>query len=68
MKEKRDNIKGSIVEGKLPTIQVAGKEIQNGLDGLLGLNIPEVDNVYEDEIILVGALKKWLLLQDIDLK
>ncbi|MGE5847443.1 MAG: hypothetical protein ACM34O_12010 [Ignavibacteria bacterium] len=40
----KNQIHGCIINGEPSTIKVASNDLKNGLNGLLGSNIPEVDN------------------------
>ncbi|MGA9408785.1 MAG: alpha-glucuronidase family glycosyl hydrolase [Bacteroidota bacterium] len=45
LKEYKISICVSMVKGKSPTIQAARNELQNGINGLLGSTIPQVNHV-----------------------
>jgi alpha-glucuronidase len=49
------SITGWIIEGESPTLRVAGKELQMGLNGLLGRNVPNVSVIKNDGIIVAGT-------------
>ena len=51
LKEYRKLIHASMIKGESATIQAARSELQNGLEGLLGSTIPQVDGVDENGII-----------------
>src|SRR3989304_2686827 len=67
-KEYRRLIHASMIKGESATIQAARKELENGLNGLLGSAFPQVDDVNEDGVIMAGAFKNLPLLQDANLK
>jgi alpha-glucuronidase len=48
-------IEGWMIEGDSPVLKSAGKELQAGLSGLLGKNIPEVESVTKYGAILAGT-------------
>jgi alpha-glucuronidase len=64
LKEYRRSIHATVVKGESATMQAARNELQSGLDGLLGSTIPQVDDVNENGIIMVGAFKNFPSLQD----
>jgi alpha-glucuronidase len=68
LKEYRKLIHASMVKGETATIQAARNELKNGLNGLLGSTIPQVNDVNENGTIIAGAFKDSPLLQDADLK
>jgi alpha-glucuronidase len=51
LREYRKLIHASMIKGESATIQAARNELQNGLNGLLGSTIPQVNNVNENGII-----------------
>jgi alpha-glucuronidase len=50
-----ESVKGWIIQGNSPTLSVAGKELQMGLNGLLGKNIPELSSVKKSGTIVAGT-------------
>ena len=52
--EYKQSIKAWMVEGNSPTIEAAKHELQIGLDGLLGLKIPEKNGIDSDVMLLAG--------------
>jgi alpha-glucuronidase len=68
LKEYKNLIHASMVKGESATIQAAMTELQNGLNGLLGSTIPQVNSVNENGIIMAGSFQDFPLLQDTDLK
>ncbi|NLV19523.1 MAG: alpha-glucuronidase [Bacteroidetes bacterium] len=55
LKEYGRIIKGWVVEGDSPVLAVAKKELQTGLDGLLGKSVPEMSSPARKGIILAGT-------------
>jgi len=55
IKEYRRIIKGWVVEGDSPVLAVAKKELQTGLDGLLGESVPEMVSPAGKGVILAGT-------------
>ncbi len=68
LKDYRERIKGIMFEGESATIQIAEKELLNGLAGLLGKTIQEVDVVSADGVIVVGNFNNLKLQKRVDLK
>lgn len=68
LNEYKNLIHVSMMKGESATIQAARNELQDGLKGLLGSTIPQVNNVNENGIVIVGAYKNLQLLQDADLE
>ena len=48
LKEYKNLIHASMVNGESATIQAARNELQNGLMGLLGSAVPQINNVNEN--------------------
>ena len=46
LNEYRESIKTWVIEGNTPTIKAAEEELQMGLKGLLGSDIPKVNSSY----------------------
>jgi len=65
--EYRELIRATMIEGESATIQAARKEMQMGLAGLLGSAIPEVKEVDENGVVLVGKYRSFHVLREIDL-
>ena len=53
----RENIQAVSFRGDSASIQIAKDELANGLAGLLGKEIPEVDNSQNDRVIMIGAIE-----------
>jgi alpha-glucuronidase len=51
----KSSVTGLIIEGQSPTLIVAGKEMQLGLNGLLGYQIPSEKSIKKDGLILAGT-------------
>ncbi len=66
--EYKQIIKGWIIEGDSPTIKAAKYELQLGLDGLLGIKIPNIKEVKDDGSLLIGTYTNTSHLSTIDLK
>jgi len=49
------SITGWLIEGKSPTLSVSGRELNDGLGGLLGVQVPSVTSVKRDGIIIAGT-------------
>lgn len=54
-------IKGWMIEGESPTITAAKKELQQGLDGLLGQPIPSVKNLKGGGIVIAARSNASIL-------
>jgi alpha-glucuronidase len=54
--EYNKNITGWIVEGSSPVLNVTAKELQSGLNGLLGVAIPSERSVKRNGIIVAGTI------------
>jgi len=61
-------ISGWIIEGESPVLMVAGKELQAGLNGLLGRNIPSLSSVKKDGIIVAGTPENSSIIASLSLK
>jgi alpha-glucuronidase len=48
-------VTGWMIEGKSPTLEKAGNELQMGLNGLLGREIPEVTAIKKSRVIIAGT-------------
>jgi alpha-glucuronidase len=68
LQEYRAHITGTVIKGESPTIQAARHELQEGLNGLLGLKIPEVGFVNHNGEVIVGNYKSSPLFEKADLK
>ena len=68
LEEYKDLITGVIIKGNSKTIQIAGKELHRGLNGLLGLKIPEIKNPDKDGVLFVGTYKNSPILHKISLQ
>jgi alpha-glucuronidase len=68
LNEYRDEIQAIMIDGESATLQAARDELKNGLSGLLGTTIPEVDNVNKDGIVMAGAFDNFPQLKDANLK
>ena len=66
--EYKQIIKGWIIEGDSPTIKAAKYELQLGLDGLLGIKIPNIKEVKDEGSLLIGTYTNTSHLSTIDLK
>ena len=61
-------IKGWIVEGDSPVLEVAKNELQIGLEGLLGRNIPSLSSVKKNGVLLAGTPSGSPLVGSLNLK
>ncbi len=61
-------IQGWIVEGDSPVLKVAENELQIGLEGLLGRNIPSLSSVKKNGIVLAGTPSGSPLVESLKLK
>ena len=68
LNEYTELIKSIKVEGDSPTLKAAKYELEIGLNGLLGLKIPEAGSPNQDGTIIIGKYKDSPLLSKIDLK
>lgn len=68
LKEYRESIKTWIVQGKSPTMRAAESELKRGLDGLLGVRVPETAALNGDGVLIAGVYGRSPLLRNIDLK
>ena len=68
LNEYTELIKSIKVEGDSPTLKAAKYELEIGLNGLLGLKIPEAGSPNQDGTIIIGKYKDSQLLSKIDLK
>ena len=50
-----ESLKGWIIQGDSPTLKAAGMELQTGLNGLLGRNIPALNSVKKHGAIIAGT-------------
>ncbi len=66
--EYRAEINASMVAGNSLTIQAARNELHKGLDGLLGIKVPSVKNLYENGILLAGVYRNISLIRKVVLK
>jgi alpha-glucuronidase len=55
LNEYNNFVTGWMIEGKSPTLEAAGNELQMGLNGLLGRKIPEVTAIKKSGIIIAGT-------------
>ncbi|MCJ7449008.1 MAG: alpha-glucuronidase [Bacteroidales bacterium] len=62
------SVKGWIIQGDSPTLRVAGNELQMGLNGLLGKNIPEISSVKKSGIIVAGTPENSQLIASLNLR
>jgi alpha-glucuronidase len=53
--EYKNSITGFIIEGKSPTLLVAGKEMQMGLNGLLATSVPSAKTIKRNGLIIIGT-------------
>ena len=54
--EYKTNLKGIISDGNSETLELASRELQSGMQGLLGNSVPFVSSINKDGIIVIG---KW---------
>lgn len=69
LKSYNKQIEGFIVEGDSPVILAAKKELEKGLEGLLGRDIPVMSSVSKKRVVIAGtpsgsAIVRSLKLQD----
>jgi alpha-glucuronidase len=62
------SVSGWMVEGKSPTSGVTAAELQNGLSGLLGRNIPGVTTVKKDGIVIAGTPESSPVIASLNLR
>jgi alpha-glucuronidase len=55
LKQYQASIGELLVEGRSPTAQVVSNELQRGLAGLLGRNVPVVTRVTRDGVVIAGV-------------
>ena len=67
LKEYRELVRGWIVEGNSPTMAAARNELRIGLDGLLGVKIPEVTSPEQNGNLIAGVYEKSPLLSGLKL-
>jgi len=65
LQEYRESIKEWIVEGNSATMKAAEHELKMGLDGLLGLTIPEVNHPDKNGVLIAGTYKNSSLLNNL---
>jgi len=63
----RSFLKGWIVEGNSPTINAAASELKNGLGGLLGADVKNVNSISSDGIVIAAKFKSSKLLSGLNL-
>jgi alpha-glucuronidase len=68
LKEYRHLVKGWMVEGNSPTMAAAKHELRVGLDGLLGLTIPEVTGLGKNGVLIAATYQNSPLLAGVNLK
>ena len=68
LEEYRDLIKGVIIRESSLTIQITANELNRGLNGLLGLKIPEINGVDRNGALSAGTYGNFPLLKNIDLQ
>ena len=61
-------IHACLIKGESATVLAAKEELQNGLGGLLGLTVPQVNDVNEDGIIIVGTIQHFPFLNGTSVK
>lgn len=61
-------VTGWLMEGKSPSQNVAGKELNDGLAGLLGKQIARVTSVKRDGIVVVGTAESSAIIASLNLK
>ena len=64
----KDNLKAIMIIGESETIQIAKKELMNGLTGLLGTSLPLTNSIDQSEILIVGSFSNFSQLENTDLK
>jgi alpha-glucuronidase len=55
LNEYKGSITGWVIEGRSPTLLAAGKELQTGLNGLLGSQIQSFGSITKDGLIVAGT-------------
>jgi len=68
LKSYQNQIKGWIVEGESKIIESAKEELQNGLNGLFGKEIPNVKNVKTHGILIASTYMNSSLLSKLNLQ
>jgi alpha-glucuronidase len=63
-----NSVTGFMIEGDSPSIKVTRSEIQLGLKGLLGRDIPSVSTVKNDGIIIAGTPESSSVIAALNLK
>jgi alpha-glucuronidase len=62
------SVTGLLIEGESPTINATRKELQMGMKGLLGRDIPSVSAVKKDGIIIAGTPENSSVIAAMNLK
>jgi alpha-glucuronidase len=62
------SISGWMIEGTSPTLNVAGKELRIGLNGLLGRAIPSITSADKDGLIIAGTPASSSIIASLNLK
>jgi alpha-glucuronidase len=68
LREYRNMIQAIMIKGESATIQRTKNEIENGLNGLLGKEISQANNIDENGIILIGSYSDFKLPQNSNLE
>jgi len=68
LKTYQNQIKGWIVEGESKIIESAKEELQNGLNGLFGKEIPNVKDINSNGILIASTYKNSVLLSKLNLQ
>ena len=68
LNEYRESIRTWVIEGNTPTIKAAEEELQMGLKGLLGSNIPQVNSIQNDGILIAAKYSGSSLLSKLKLE
>lgn len=67
LQEYSKQISSLYIEGNSPTILAAKEELKNGLSGLLGKNIPEVNFVKSDGTVIIANYRNSELLKKLNI-
>jgi alpha-glucuronidase len=62
------SISGLMIEGSSPTLLIAGEEIRNGLETMLGKEIPRITSIKTHGIIIAGTPENSRIIASLGLK
>ncbi len=61
------SITGLMIEGNSPTVQVAARELNTGLDGLLGRKIASLSAIRKNGAVIAGTPENSVIIRSLDL-